>query len=432
MQVATAVPTAIAQGLPDYLARPEFAQLAVLLRHTPRGAFVFALYNTVLARDGVVAALRQLVVPLPVFEYTLHTGQRNPLGYLERLPVELLQRPAVVVIYDLERIDPDRPEANWAWFDTQRENLSAHPHALVFWVTQSGARDAARYAPNTWSQRSGVFDFTVAIQPAVGELRTAAASGPVRIESLDDLERLTRLYAGLLDEYQTDAEAAPALLADLHGKLAYLLYRGDRHAEARAHAQVQLAISRELSDERRQAEALYQIGETERLQSEADAALKSYADALTLFRAVGAKLGEANVLKAIGDVQQFRKEIDAALKSYADALTLFRAVGAKLGEANVLLSLGGVMKGSANLSGARETYSAALRLYAQIGDGYSVARALYRLGDCDMQEKEWAAALERFREAARLWQRIHADGLVQEILAPRIAEAEKQLRGGTP
>jgi tetratricopeptide (TPR) repeat protein len=141
---------------------------------------------------------------------------------------------------------------------------------------------------------------------------------------------------------------------------------------------------------------------------------------------------KANVLSAIGDVQQFRDDRDAALKSYADALTLFRAVGDKLGEANVLLSLGGVMKGSANLSGARETYSAALRLYAQIGDGYSVARALYRLGDCDMQEKEWAAALERFREAARLWQRIHADGLVQEILAPRIAEAEKQLRGGTP
>ncbi len=48
---------------------------------------------------------------------------------------------------------------------------------------------------------------------------------------------------------------------------------------------------------------------------------------------------KANVLKAIGDVQQFRDERDAALESYAQALALFRAVGAKLGEANVLAAL---------------------------------------------------------------------------------------------
>jgi hypothetical protein len=34
------------------------------------------------------------------------------------------------------------------------------------------------------------------------------------------------------------------------------------------------------------------------------------------------------VRKAIGDVQQFRKEMDAALTSYHEALTLYRALGA--------------------------------------------------------------------------------------------------------
>ncbi|MBI3359893.1 MAG: hypothetical protein HY023_02155, partial [Chloroflexi bacterium] len=51
---------------------------------------------------------------------------------------------------------------------------------------------------------------------------------------------------------------------------------------------------------------------------------------------------EANVLKAIGDVQSFRAERDAALESYRQALDLFRAVGARLGEANVLRSIGDV------------------------------------------------------------------------------------------
>jgi hypothetical protein len=45
--------------------------------------------------------------------------------------------------------------------------------------------------------------------------------------------------------------------------------------------------------------------------------------------------GEANVLQAIGDVQQFRDDRDAALTSYHEALTLYRALGDRLGEANV-------------------------------------------------------------------------------------------------
>lgn len=266
MKVPTTAPTAVSPTLPEYLARPEFAQLAVLLRHTPHGAFIFALYNSVPVRERVVAALRELVAPLPVFEYTLLPGQCNPLNYLERLPPELHQRPAVVFIYDLEHTSPDDPATAWVYLDTQRENLSAYPHTLVFWVTEKGARDAARYAPNTWSQRSGVFDFTIAAQTEIGQPRAGAAYQPVRVDSVEDLERLTRLYTGLLEEYKADAEAAPALLADLHGKVAYLLYRGNRFAEAQAHAQAQLDLSRKLGDKRMEAEALYRKGEIERLQ----------------------------------------------------------------------------------------------------------------------------------------------------------------------
>ena len=68
-------------------------------------------------------------------------------------------------------------------------------------------------------------------------------------------------------------------------------------------------------------------------------ALTSYHEALTLYRALGDRLGEANVRKAIGDVQRFRDDRDAALTSYHEALTLYRALGERLGEANVLAAL---------------------------------------------------------------------------------------------
>jgi tetratricopeptide (TPR) repeat protein len=408
MEATTTAPTALSPTLPEYLARPEFAQLAVLLRHTPRGAFIFALYNTVPARDGVVAALRELVAPLPVFEYTLHPGQRNPLGYLERLPPELHHRPAVIFIYDLERISPDEPATAWAYLDTQRENLSAHPHNLVFWVTEKGARDAARHAPNTWSQRSGVFDFTVAASAEVSRLRAEAADQPVHVDSLEDLERLTRLYTGLLEEYKAGAEAAPALLADLHGKVAYLLYRGNRFAEARVHAQAQLDLSRELGDRRREAEALYRKGEIERLQNEYDAALASYAQALQLFRAVGDKLGEAYVLQAIGAVQQFRDDRDAALASYAQALQLFRAVGAKLGEANVLKAIGDVQQFRDDRDAALASYAQALQLFRAVGAKLGEANVLQAIGAVQQFRDDRDAALASYAQALQLFRAVGA------------------------
>jgi tetratricopeptide (TPR) repeat protein len=45
------------------------------------------------------------------------------------------------------------------------------------------------------------------------------------------------------------------------------------------------------------------------------------------------------VLQAIGDVQQFRKQMEEALKSYGQALALFREIGDRLGEANTLSAL---------------------------------------------------------------------------------------------
>jgi predicted ATPase len=175
-----------------------------------------------------------------------------------------------------------------------------------------------------------------------------------------------------------------------------------------------------------QANVLQAIGDVQQFRDERDAALKSYAQALELFRSVGDRLGEANVLQAIGDVQQFRKENDAALKSYAHALELFRSVGDRLGEANILLSLGAIKRASGNILDARVDFQNAFEIYRNIGDAYSQARALYRLGDCAADGKNWDDALNAYRQAESIWMSIDLADLVQQILAPRIAAAEKR------
>jgi len=133
----------------------------------------------------------------------------------------------------------------------------------------------------------------------------------------------------------------------------------------------------------------------------------------------------ANVLKAMGDVQQFRKDMNTALQSYAQALELFRTVGDRLGEANVYLALGGIQRAERKLGEARENFRLALVSYQTVGDAYSQARALYRLGDCDADEKKWNDALVAYRRAAQIWNTLGMGNLVDEILKPRIENADK-------
>jgi tetratricopeptide (TPR) repeat protein len=413
--------------LPPHLARPELAELAVLMRYAERGAWAFAVYNTVPVRDEVAGVLRELLAPLPVYEFTLSPQQANPLDYLNEIPTE--PERAIVFFFDLGQTDG----TVWEYLEMQRENLAVRPLGLVFWINWEDWQKGVRQAPNFWSQRSGVFDFTIESPTVLTEVRGAWAGQPVRLEGPGDWQRQMRLFSGLLREYEAE-EAPPATRAELHGKIAYLLYFADRHDEAAEHLQQQLALAQTADDQRQQVQAMNNLGRITQIQrgrlaaldwyeraltaagdnppargeslqniasallweGEADRAQAMLHEALALFRAVGARLGEANTLKAIGDVQQFRKEIDAALDSYQQALALFRAVGDRLGEANTLLALAPFSEES-----AEEVFKIALSLYEDIGDQYSLARGLYYYAQflaAQGQPDKAIAALEQCRD----------------------------------
>ncbi len=138
----------------------------------------------------------------------------------------------------------------------------------------------------------------------------------------------------------------------------------------------------------------------------------------------------ANVLQALGDVQAFRDERDAALASYAQALTLFRAVGDRVGEANTLLALSDLDRAAGQLHEAQNKLHLALETYRIIGDRYSEARALYRLGDCALAEGRAQDAIELYQQAMELWSAIGLEDLVKDILLPRQAKAKTQLQQG--
>ncbi len=187
--------------------RPEFApqlepgeleRLTLLLRHATGGAWAAALYNTAAIRDQVMDVLRARLAPLPVHDFTFTAERTNPTAYLEQLPAEARDERAIVFLYDLTR----GGERVWGYLEMQREALAEHPHGLVFWLTPGERAEAVRSAPNFWSQRSGVFDFTITDTGALAQMRGQWAGEPSHFSDLADWERQVRLYQGLLDEYE--------------------------------------------------------------------------------------------------------------------------------------------------------------------------------------------------------------------------------------
>ncbi|MEZ0395160.1 MAG: tetratricopeptide repeat protein, partial [Anaerolineales bacterium] len=233
------------------------------------------------------------------------------------------------------------------------------------------------------------------------------ASQKLHASKGEEAEKRNALAEWILDlfskHFTEDRSTAPQVYEERHNLLQACAWaRGQKNAELLArlvtqsrnwfynifredwpswYAWLEACLKLGLSDKQLKANMLKAIGDVQQFRAERDEALKSYGQALALFREIGDRLGEANVLQAIGDAQQFRAEREEALKSYGQALALFREIGDRLGEANVLKAIGDVHRDLSELPEARARYEEALPIYRAIGDKLGEANCIQSLGD---------------------------------------------------
>jgi tetratricopeptide (TPR) repeat protein len=272
--------------------RAEFGELLLLLKYAPRAAFIFALYNHAGAREEVVEAVRRAIAPTPVFTWTYAAESPYPISYLDRLTEEQQRQRAIVFFFDMELGD----DKAWKSLDHTREYFGNQPHALIFWVTPAGRVDAGVKAPHFWAQRSAVFDFTIEQPEPRMELRDKGAGAGMRIEDLEDAKQQLRLYRGLLDEYRELPNVLPATLADLNGKVAWLLDYLGRSEEALPFLHEALALYEQLGDAQGKAATLSMMAELIARQGEVKQALELWRQSLALYEQIGDARGKAAAL----------------------------------------------------------------------------------------------------------------------------------------
>jgi tetratricopeptide (TPR) repeat protein len=378
-------------ALPEALARDDFANLAVLLRYATDGCFAIAVYNSAPAREQVVNALRQLVAPLPVFEWTYSPLDPYPFSYLDRLTDAQRRERAVVFFFGLDKADADV----WKSLDYRREQLSGRPHGLVFWLTPKALGEVARGAPHFWSQRSGVFDFTIAQPDLAQQMRDAAwqaaPEAPAWAIDREDKERELRLYEELLRDYQADPSTPARTLFDLHSRLSKLLYYSDRVSESRQHAMAALELCDQLDRPGDRADTLKALGDLGLREDDLKGARARYEAALPIYRAIGDRLGEANTLKALGDERLAADDAEAGLQFYRQAQTIYELIADRYSQSRNLIRMAAAHLALGQSGDATPNLVVAARLADEIGDRNLRRTALDLLAQIGEAAGDWQA-----------------------------------------
>ncbi|NET82915.1 MAG: tetratricopeptide repeat protein [Moorea sp. SIO1F2] len=155
------------------------------------------------------------------------------------------------------------------------------------------------------------------------------------------------------------------------------------------------------------ADQVFQQGIEQYDTSQYQAALKSWQEALSIYRELEDRQGEANSLYNLGNAYhslgQYRKA--AALKSWQEALSIYRELEDRQGEANSLNNLGLAYHSLGQYRKAIEFYQQSLALAREMEDRQGEARSLNNLGNAYGSLGQYRKAIEfhqqslsRFRE----------------------------------
>ncbi|MEM6427529.1 MAG: tetratricopeptide repeat protein, partial [Cyanobacteria bacterium P01_D01_bin.128] len=353
--------------------------------------FTLAIAEVNFAVDGdlLIQALLAHEVTIEVQFVVLDFSEKDSFSLLAALQEELAtvqldpERQPVLIVRGLATaigIKGDYP-AFWNDLNYRRDQFARQlPYPMVLMLPDYAVNRLGQYATDLWTWTSGVFRFRTTRQvvaTAQTQLRQPsdqpADSRPVKQARIEQLERL--LSEAISDDELTACIPMALELGDTYCSLC-------EYEQARQNYHKALTWARHEKKLVKTADALYGLGQIHCLKDDSIVkALARFEQAIELYQATGARLGEANTLKAIGDVLQFQKQTTEALKNYEQAIDLYRATGARLGEANTLQAIGDVLQFQKQTTEALKNYEQAIDLYRATGDRLGEANTLQAIGD---------------------------------------------------
>ncbi len=281
------------------------------------------------------------------------------------------------------------------------------PHPILFFLPDYAITRLAKFAPDFWAWRSGVFLFQtpqVTKDYARAETLESDRSGssglpesPERIALLESLLMDCRPSPGRATT-TADMSTCNTLLHQLG--VAYLSRR--EVAKAQDYLEEALTLAQQRDDAPLTAEVTQVLGRTLAQQHQFEAAERAYQNALAQFRHLGNLRGEANTLFYLGNVERDRRNFAQAETYYQQCLTIERALGDDYSTASTYHQLGMVAEDQRRVEDAIVFYQRALDLTEAAGDTYGAADTYHQLGRVAEDQRRFEDAIALYQKALDL------------------------------
>ena len=404
----------------------SYQRLLKTLLHGASFQFILAEIRNELLRDQLIATLDQAAATAGLSAIRLDLGAEDASFDLPELENRLLDLAQQYAIVHLCGYDHWLTKERWQALNIRRDTLAENCRVrLLCWLAPESIRLCAEQAPDLWSWRSGVYDFTQTTPLSLPE--KAQFAGPIDNRSLlEGTRRIAQIRAWLLQNPADD------LRLPLQDELAELLVRFGQLDEAlRIRIDEQLPVFEKLGDVRSRAVTLGKIADIHQTRGELDEALRIRIDEqLPVFEKLGDVRSRAVALGKIADIHQARGQFDEALRIHIDEeMPVYEKFGDLRERAVGLGKIADIHQARGQLDEAQKLHEECLSVAIRLGDIDMQAHAHYSLASIILDREGLRAdniekLLEHLREAFAIvvrLQRPDGIGSIGNLLAQVLA-----------
>ena len=278
------------------------------------------------------------------------------------------------------------------------------PYPILFILPDYAINRLAKFAPDFWAWRSGVFRFKTLEKTRENAINQTLESNIEidRIEPQEKQERIEILQSLLMEYKPTSEKTNDGNLRRYSNILLELgtAYISQHQPEtAREYLAEALQIAEKLADINLKYDVLNKIGDTYAEERKFETAINYYQQGLDIAKELKNRNGESYSVFKLGTAYLNLRQFSAARKYYQQCLEIDEELGDRYSQASTYHQLGYVAQEMREYPQARDFYQQALAIKIEFGDRYSQARTYHNLGMVAQNLREYAQAQDFYQQA---------------------------------
>jgi tetratricopeptide (TPR) repeat protein len=363
---------------------------ARLLRVSSGFSFVVLQYNDAAYRDKVISYLDHHATSPAILALSEHDDVADFERHLFKLATD---HDMVHVIGTHEWLAGEQRLTRLHGLNYHRELIADQARTVVaFWMIGPDIAALTLEAPDLWSWRKGVVDFS-----RTWEEQHELERDRIDLNSADLDERRERMAA--LQRYLAEQQGKTATRAGLLRELGQILDHLARPDEALPVFQEALAIYRGNDFKRDHAFVLGYIARIYVRKGDVDQALKLHQEELEVYENLGDKRSRAITLGDIARIYVSKGDVDQALKLHEEMLQVFESLGDKRSRAVTLGDIARIYVDKGDVDQALKLHEERLQVFESLGDLDGLANTLWMLAQINLQRKERQTAFDRLAKS---------------------------------